>query len=72
MPENADTAARKRLVRCPDNVEPDSNGIIGCGHVFEAELDDEGLIDCHNCGMWFNPNHPSSQPQPQHNNDGTA
>lgn len=29
--------------------------LVGCGYVFEANQDDEGLIDCPNCGMWFNP-----------------
>lgn len=29
--------------------------IIGCGATVADERDDEGLVDCPNCGMWFNP-----------------
>lgn len=36
--------------------------ITGCGREFEAEPDDEGLLDCPHCGIWFNPNHPGNQP----------
>lgn len=32
-----------------------SNDLVGCGHVFEAEADDEGIVDCPNCGIWFTP-----------------
>jgi len=44
--------------RCPDttHMRPPEHGplyVVGCGHVFEAEPDDENLIDCPNCGMWF-------------------
>ena len=50
-----------RTYRCPDNdrgPQEDGKGrpdIVGCGHVFEAEPDDEGFVDCHNCGIWFDP-----------------
>lgn len=42
--------------RCP--TEPQSgiaptDDIIGCGTVFDAEPDDEGLVDCPKCGIWF-------------------
>ena len=38
--------------RCPETPNEDING---CGEVFWAEPDDEGLIDCPNCGIWFSP-----------------
>jgi len=45
--------------RCPTTPTPyDDNPdetMAGCGHEFEAEPDEEGLVDCPNCGMWFNP-----------------
>lgn len=44
--------------RCPDSthMEPPLHGplyVVGCGAEFDAEPDREGLIDCPNCGMWF-------------------
>ena len=39
--------------RCP-MTKTDSD-IEGCGTVFEAVPDDEGCVDCPNCGMWFTP-----------------
>lgn len=33
--------------------------IIGCGTTIPDERDDEGLVDCPNCGMWFNPDEES-------------
>lgn len=45
------------LFRCPDNARVDDD-VVGCGHEFEAEPDDEGLVDCPNCGMWF----PATEP----------
>lgn len=29
--------------------------IIGCGALIPDERDDEGLVDCPKCGIWFNP-----------------
>jgi len=42
-----------RLVpsRCPD-----------CGGTNLSAADDEGLIDCLDCGVWFNPLHPRNAP----------
>lgn len=37
--------------RCPD-----------CGGNNLTEPDDEGLIDCLDCGIWFNPFHPANSP----------
>lgn len=49
-----------RLHRCPDtaHMPPPYHGplyVVGCGAVFPAEPDREGLIDCPECGMWFPP-----------------
>jgi hypothetical protein len=37
---------------CPDNKRHEDD-IVGCGRTFTAEPDNEGLIDCPHCGMWF-------------------
>lgn len=52
--------------RCPTNPLHNSEPlvIVGCGATFEAVPDDEGLVDCPMCGIWFDPTHPASQPQP--------
>lgn len=39
----------------PDAFPPGIPDIVGCGATFQAEADDEGLIDCPNCGMFFDP-----------------
>lgn len=39
----------------PSGIGPDEAIIIGCGAIFTADLDDEGLIDCPRCGVWFDP-----------------
>lgn len=47
-----------RTYSCPTNpVMPDGteHTIIGCGATIAAVPDDEGLIDCPTCGIWFNP-----------------
>ena len=41
------------LCKCPTDPDPEGGDILGCGHVFEATADDEGLIDCPACGIWF-------------------
>lgn len=33
-----------------------------CGSHNVSDADDEGLIDCMNCGIWFNPLHPNNSP----------
>jgi hypothetical protein len=39
---------------CPNNERwPDD--IIGCGRVVDREPDDEGIVDCPHCGIWFTP-----------------
>lgn len=39
---------------CPDNKRHDDD-IVGCGSTFETDPDDEGLINCPHCGLWFTP-----------------
>lgn len=43
----------ERLIpnRCPE-----------CGSTNVTDADDEGLIDCMTCGIWFNPLHPANAP----------
>lgn len=45
--------------KCPENPTPyDDNPaemMTGCGAVFEGSADEEGLVDCPECGMWFTP-----------------
>ena len=47
------------VYQCPTNPTPyDDNPeefMRGCGHTFVEEPDEEGLVDCPNCGMWFSP-----------------
>ena len=42
------------------NGEPHT--IIGCGATFQACPDDEGLVDCPGCGIWFDPQRTASFP----------
>lgn len=38
----------------PDWLEPGvTPPLLGCGTTFEQEPDDEGLVDCPSCGIWF-------------------
>jgi hypothetical protein len=39
----------------PVNVDGIEHTIIGCGSTNVEGPDDEGLYDCHDCGIWFNP-----------------
>lgn len=43
----------ERLIpnRCPE-----------CGSTNTTDADDEGLIDCFDCGIWFDPLHPANSP----------
>lgn len=43
------------LAKCPDYADSLNGDILGCGHVFEQEPDREGLVDCPECGIVFNP-----------------
>ena len=44
-------------VKCPTDSLPEVpiDELIGCGFEFEATPDEEGIVDCPNCGMWFKP-----------------
>jgi hypothetical protein len=42
------------LLRCPDNSRCEGD-IVGCGSNNLEGPDDEGLIDCLDCGIWFDP-----------------
>lgn len=52
---NGDSTPKGHKYTCPKNqLVGDVNGeFLGCGHTFEATPDDEGLIDCPQCGLWF-------------------
>ena len=41
------------VVTCPTSTQ--ASTIIGCGSLLRDERDDEGLIHCPNCGIFFNP-----------------
>ncbi|WP_042377200.1 hypothetical protein [Gordonia alkanivorans] len=46
------------LVRCPDLPAPGvaaDRDVIGCGYYIPDVRDDEGLVDCPKCGIWFTP-----------------
>ena len=47
-------------VRCPDNLvlATDGRPIVGCGTEIPDVRDDEGWVDCPNCGLGFNPRPP--------------
>tara|TARA_Y100000310_G_scaffold345479_2_gene465465 strand:- start:500 stop:670 length:171 start_codon:yes stop_codon:yes gene_type:complete len=38
---------------CPKGKDGDE--IRGCGSTHTSQPDDEGLVDCFDCGIWFNP-----------------
>lgn len=62
-PGNTDTAydlegegfrMHLQKVVCPSNARhPDD--VVGCGSANVSGPDEEGLFDCHDCGMFFNP-----------------
>lgn len=41
--------------RCPTDEYRTVDNVIGCGHEFTATPDEEGYVDCPECGMWFEP-----------------
>jgi hypothetical protein len=49
-------------VWCPDTVvlATDGEPIMGCGHEWYGEPDDEGWFDCPSCGLMFSPAHPEN------------
>lgn len=60
------TVEHMRTYRCPDTIqEPtEADPLVGCGLNFDGEPDDEGLVDCPRCGLWFHPTAPENHPQP--------
>lgn len=47
-----------KYVTCPTGLyaaDGTRHTIIGCGARIEDIRDDEGIVDCPNCGIWFNP-----------------
>jgi hypothetical protein len=40
--------------RCPSTARSQDD-VVGCGAIFDAAPDSEGLVDCPACGMWFDP-----------------
>ncbi len=45
----------------PETIDGVPHTIIGCGSANVSGPDDEGLYDCLDCGIWFNPaEEPSS------------
>jgi hypothetical protein len=69
--------------KCPD--QPRFPGdTIGCGSTNLSEPDEEGLVDCHDCGMWHDPRRetnpvelsrrlsPRMRPDPEEDTPATA
>jgi hypothetical protein len=46
-------------VTCPDDLRHD--GLEGCGTVFIDSPDFEGLYDCPNCGLFFDPTYTEKE-----------
>jgi len=40
--------------QCPTELRK-IDDLGGCGAVFESTPDEEGIVDCPVCGMWFTP-----------------
>lgn len=65
-------AANPNEIRCPTSTRtPDGtlHSIIGCGSTNVTGPDDEGLYDCGDCGIWFD---PTVEPQSRHRQDGAS
>ncbi len=60
--------SRPAITRCP--TAPRFPGdITGCGSTNLTEPDENGLIDCLNCGIWFDPA-KEFKPMSRSNNTG--
>lgn len=46
------------IFRCPRDPGPNDSLILGCGHVFKSDPDEEGFVDCPNCGVFFRADEP--------------
>jgi hypothetical protein len=54
------TVGEEHICRCPTtwHLEAPYAGplyVVGCGAIFCAEPDHERLVDCPECGIWFDP-----------------
>lgn len=53
------TIDTRELLACPTQTQtdlrPGEEPLDGCGCIRLSGPDHEGLIDCDNCGIWFNP-----------------
>lgn len=50
---------------CPASsvLATDGRPIVGCGREISAEPDpDDGWVDCPECGLMFDPDHPENKP----------
>ena len=54
MPTASEAMSSELLLRCPTTRRHDDD-VIGCGSTNLSQPDDEGIVDCNDCGMWFNP-----------------
>lgn len=51
------------MVRCPTGAtasDGTAHTILGCGALIPDVRDEEGLVDCSECGIWFNPDEETS------------
>lgn len=49
---------KEALITCPTGIvqsDGTEHTIVGCGALIPHVRDDEGLVNCPNCGMWFDP-----------------
>lgn len=51
--------AREPALTCPTTPVPYDDDptqvLVGCGSSNVSEPDDEGIVDCLDCGIWFTP-----------------
>jgi len=45
----------ERQYRCPTGLRGDDDSISGCGSWNTTWDENEELVDCNDCGIWFNP-----------------
>jgi hypothetical protein len=50
---------RLRCPTTPHDAHGNPHTVIGCGSTNTTEPDDEGLVDCGDCGIWFDPTRES-------------
>ena len=57
--------AMPALIVCPTSVtdlDSTPHRVVGCGAVVPDERDSDGLVDCPQCGICFDPTSPSNHP----------